>query len=65
MAGILGGILKLFDPNERDLARLRPQVAAINALEPQIRAMSDEELRGRLRASRTASRKARPSTTCS
>jgi preprotein translocase subunit SecA len=46
MAGILGGILKLFDPNERDLARLRPQVAAINALEPQIRAMSDEELRG-------------------
>jgi preprotein translocase subunit SecA len=33
--------------NERELKRLRPLVAQINALEPTIKALSDEQLRGR------------------
>src|SRR6186713_2518986 len=33
--------------NERELKRLRPTVAAINALEPQIQALSDEQLRNK------------------
>ena len=33
--------------NERDLKRLRPLVAQINALEPATKALSDEQLRGR------------------
>ena len=33
--------------NERDLKRLRPLVAAINSKEPEIQALSDEQLRGK------------------
>ena len=33
--------------NERDLKRLRPMVAEINAKEPEIEALSDEQLRGK------------------
>ena len=33
--------------HERDVKRLQPQVAAINALEPGLRTLSDEQLRGR------------------
>jgi preprotein translocase subunit SecA len=33
--------------NERDLKRLGPEVAEINALEPQMRALSDEQLRAK------------------
>ena len=33
--------------NERELKRLRPIVGAVNALEPAIQALSDEELRGK------------------
>src|SRR6185503_11697608 len=33
--------------NERDLKRLRPYVAAINAKEPEIQKLSDEQLRGK------------------
>jgi preprotein translocase subunit SecA len=33
--------------NERDLKRLSPRVAEISALEPQIQALSDEQLRGK------------------
>src|SRR5258705_407116 len=33
--------------NERDLKRLRPYVAAINAKEPEIETLSDEQLRGK------------------
>ncbi len=33
--------------NERDLKKLRPMVAAINALEPEIQKLSDEQLRGK------------------
>jgi len=35
------------DPNERELNRLRPFVEAINALETEFEALSDEELRGK------------------
>ena len=33
--------------NERELKRLRPIVAQVNALEPGIQALSDEQLRGK------------------
>ncbi len=33
--------------NERDLKRLQPEVAAINAREAEVRALTDDELRGR------------------
>ncbi|PYY07480.1 MAG: hypothetical protein DMG61_24725, partial [Acidobacteria bacterium] len=33
--------------NERELKRLRPQVGAINALEPQIQQLSDDQLRAK------------------
>jgi preprotein translocase subunit SecA len=33
--------------NEREIKRLRPRVAEIGALEPQIQALSDEQLRGK------------------
>jgi len=33
--------------NEREIKRLRPRVAEISALEPQIQALTDEQLRGR------------------
>ena len=41
------GLLKkvVGDPNEREIQRLRPLVAEINALEPEMRARSDAELR--------------------
>src|SRR4026208_1830354 len=39
--------------NERDLKRLRPYVAAINAKEPEIQQLSDEELRGKTAEFRT------------
>ena len=39
--------------NERELKRLRPRVAAISALEPQIRALSDAQLRDKTAEFRT------------
>jgi preprotein translocase subunit SecA len=33
--------------NDRELKRLRPIVARVNALEPQVKALSDEQLRGK------------------
>jgi len=33
--------------NEREIKRLRPRVEAINALEPEMRKLSDDELRGK------------------
>jgi preprotein translocase subunit SecA len=41
-------LTKLFgSKHDRDVKRLQPQVAAINALEPALRALSDEQLRTR------------------
>jgi preprotein translocase subunit SecA len=42
MNRLLGG-----DTNDRTLRRLQPRVAEINALEPAMQALSDEELRGK------------------
>jgi preprotein translocase subunit SecA len=33
--------------NEREIKRLQPRVEAINALEPEVRKLSDDELRGK------------------
>lgn len=42
------GFLKTyFDPNKKELKRLRQMVAVINDWEPQIQALSDDELRGK------------------
>src|SRR5581483_3124409 len=38
-------ISNLVDSNEREIARLKPAVAEINALEPELQAMSDQQLR--------------------
>ncbi len=38
---------KVFDDNKKDIKKLEKQVAAINALEPEMAALSDEELRGK------------------
>ena len=37
----------LGDPNARKLKRYNPDVALINSLEPEIEALSDEDLRGK------------------
>ncbi|HEX6894294.1 MAG TPA: hypothetical protein VF146_03420, partial [Bryobacteraceae bacterium] len=33
--------------NEREIKRLRPRVAAINALEPEMQKLTDEQLRAK------------------
>ncbi len=45
---MLGSLAKLLfgSSNERRVKRYRPRVAAINAMEPKYKAMSDEELKG-------------------
>src|SRR5437588_301477 len=41
-------LTKIFgSQHERDVKKMVPQVAAINAIEPEIKALSDEQLRGR------------------
>jgi len=44
---MIGLLKKLFDPNPRELKRLQQIVAAINAWEPHIQKLSNEELRGK------------------
>jgi len=45
---VIGSLLRrVFDPNEREVARLRPRVEQINALEAEIERLSDGELSGR------------------
>jgi len=45
---VIGSLLKrIFDTNERQLAQLRPIVEEINALEPQMEALTDAQLHGR------------------
>ncbi len=41
--GVLGVVKRVFDANEREVARLRRQVAEVNALEPQIKQLGDEQ----------------------
>jgi preprotein translocase subunit SecA len=44
MALALDGVKRVFDSNEREVARLRRRVAEVNAHEPAMQALSDEEL---------------------
>ncbi len=44
--------------HERDVKRMRPQVAAINALEPELEALSDDDLRARFAVIRERTREA-------
>jgi len=60
MGSVLSGILRLFDPNEKTLGRLRKRVLMVNELEPQMEALVDddfprktEEFRGRLQQGET------------
>ncbi len=47
MSVVIDGLKRIFDPNAREVARLRRRVAEINLLEPEIKALSDEALRGK------------------
>jgi len=44
---VLDRLKNWLDPTERELKRLRSVVEAINALEPEMQALSDDELRGK------------------
>jgi len=44
---VLKFLQQLFDDNERELRRLRAVVDRVNALEPEVERLSDEELRGK------------------
>ena len=41
-------LLKIFDGNEREISRLRRTVERVNAFEPEISALSDDELKAKL-----------------
>ncbi len=43
----MGIVKQIFDSNEREIARLRRIVARINALEPEMEKLSDDDLRGK------------------
>ncbi|MCC6444022.1 MAG: preprotein translocase subunit SecA [Armatimonadetes bacterium] len=43
----MGFLKTIFDSNEREVKRLWPLVEKVNALEPQIQALGDEQLRGK------------------
>ncbi|HVF85780.1 MAG TPA: hypothetical protein VM821_07340, partial [Abditibacteriaceae bacterium] len=46
-SGIAGTVAKLFDKNEKEVAKLRPTVERVNALAAELKALSDEELKER------------------
>ena len=50
---VLGFLSRFVDSNDRELRRIQPLVAAINALEPEMQAASEEEIRERIAAVRT------------
>ncbi|WZO99583.1 preprotein translocase subunit SecA [Isosphaeraceae bacterium EP7] len=46
--GVSDGLIRLFgNSNERQIRRMRPLVAQINTLEPEMQALSDDELKGK------------------
>ena len=49
----MGFFEKLFDSNERDIARLRKEVVAINNLEPRVQQLSESQMRERIDAIRS------------
>lgn len=46
-SGIAGALSKLIDRNEKEVAKIRPIVDEVNRLGPELKAMSDEELKAR------------------
>src|SRR4051794_36260348 len=49
---MLGFLSRFVDSNERELKRIQPYVDAVNELEPEIQALSDDEIRARFLALR-------------
>ncbi len=47
MAAVLQVLKRIFDSNEREVARLRHRVEEVNKLEPQFQSLSEEELRAK------------------
>jgi len=45
--GVVGAVTKLFDKNEKEVARLRPMVEKVAAMGPELKALSDDELKAR------------------
>src|SRR5690606_16578263 len=45
--GVLGAVSKLFDKNEKEVARLRPMVEAVAKMGDELRQLSDDELKAR------------------
>ncbi len=45
--GILGAVSRLFDKNEKEVAKLRPMVDAVNALSEQFKNLSDDEIKAK------------------
>src|SRR4051794_19448537 len=46
--GVSDGLIRLFgNSNERQIRRMRPIVSEINALEPSMQALDDEQLKGK------------------
>lgn len=46
-SGVVGAVSKLFDKNEKEVARLRPVVEKINSFATELKALSDDELKAR------------------
>ena len=51
-SGVVGAVSKLFDKNEKEVSKLRPLVEKVNALGPELLALSDDELKARSAALR-------------
>ena len=51
-AGIAGAVSKLFDKNEKEVARLRPTIDRIRALGEDLKDLSDDEVKARSKALR-------------
>ncbi len=50
--GVLGAVSRLFDKNEKEIAKLKPLVGQIGQIGEEIRALSDDELKARSHALR-------------
>ena len=51
--GMLGAVSRLFDKNEKEIARLQPMVSAVGAIGTELKDLSDDELKARSAALKT------------
>ena len=51
--GMLGAVSRLFDKNEKEIARLQPMVSAVGAIGTELKDLSDDELKARSAATQT------------